>query len=129
MPTASTKVGTELLFENDRVRVWQMILAPGESSEMHRHEHDYLFVHLTRTKLESRSPGTDDVRLFDCEDGFVSFSVVGSDGRPPHQVTNVADEPHRQIVLELLGPSAAEHEQPPQTNGREAAEGGAGASG
>jgi beta-alanine degradation protein BauB len=120
MQSVSTNVGTELLFENDRVRVWQMVLAPGESSEMHRHEHDYLFVHLTRTKLESRSPGTDDVRQFDCEDGFVSFSVVGEHGRPPHQVTNVADEPHRQIVVELLGPSAAADEQPPQSNGRRA---------
>ena len=118
MAPVSTNVGTELLFENERVRVWQMDLAPGESSELHRHEHDYLFVHLTPTTLESRSPGRDDVRLFDSEPGFVSFSVVGHQGRLPHQVTNVADEPHRQLVVELLGPSAAAHEQPAQTNGR-----------
>jgi beta-alanine degradation protein BauB len=122
MVPVSTNVGTELLFENDRVRVWQMLLAPGESSEMHRHEHDYLFVHLTRTKLESRAPDSDEVRMFDCEDGFVSFSVVGADGRPPHQVRNVADELHRQIVVELLGPSEASEEQPAQTNGRKAGE-------
>ena len=120
MHSVSTRVGTELLFENDRVRVWHMVLGPGESSEMHRHEYDYLFVHLTRTRLESRSPGSDDVRVFDSEDGFVSFSVVGREGRPPHQVTNVAGEPHRQVVVELLGPSGAEHEQPAETNGRTA---------
>jgi hypothetical protein len=33
----STKVGTKLLFENDRVRVWEMRLKPGESSERHTH--------------------------------------------------------------------------------------------
>jgi hypothetical protein len=117
MTEPSTNVGTELLFENSRVRVWQMALEPGEASELHRHEHDYLFVHLTPTKLLSRTPGAEP-RMFDSEDGFVQFSTVGASGRPPHQVTNIGDVPHRQIVVELLGPSAAEREQPPETNGR-----------
>jgi len=118
MTPVGANVGTELLFENDRVRVWDMQLDPGASSELHQHQHDYLFVYVTPSKLESRSPGSDEVRMFECEDGFASFSVVGREGRPPHQVTNVAEQPHRQIVVELLGRSEAEHEQPPQTNGR-----------
>ena len=35
-------VGTRLLLENDRVRVWEMVLEPGQSSDWHRHEHPYL---------------------------------------------------------------------------------------
>jgi hypothetical protein len=31
-------VGTRLLFENDRVRAWELRLAPGEESAVHRHE-------------------------------------------------------------------------------------------
>ena len=34
-------VGTTLLFEDDRVRIWEMILEPGEASDLHHHEHDY----------------------------------------------------------------------------------------
>ena len=35
-------VATRLLFENDRVRVWEMVLEPGQSSDWHRHEHPYV---------------------------------------------------------------------------------------
>ena len=40
----SRDVGTELLFENDRVRVKGKELAHGESSPYHRHESDYVYV-------------------------------------------------------------------------------------
>jgi len=32
----STNIGTELLFENERIRVWSMVLQPGEESPLHR---------------------------------------------------------------------------------------------
>ena len=35
-------VATKLLFENDRVKVWQMDLAPGESSDFHEHTLPYV---------------------------------------------------------------------------------------
>lgn len=36
-------VGTALLFENDRVRVWDLTLEPGQFLEKHIHCNDYLF--------------------------------------------------------------------------------------
>ena len=36
-PMAAEPVGTSLLFENDRVRVWEMVLPPGASCSPHRH--------------------------------------------------------------------------------------------
>ena len=44
-------VGTKLLFENDAVRVWEMDLAPGESSAVHKHDHDYILVILEGDKI------------------------------------------------------------------------------
>ena len=38
------QVGTRVLMENDRVRVWELALAPGESSDWHLHENDYITV-------------------------------------------------------------------------------------
>ena len=35
-------VATKLLFENERVKVWQMDLAPGESSDFHEHTLPYV---------------------------------------------------------------------------------------
>ena len=34
-------VGTKLLLEDDDVRIWEMKLEPGESSDLHHHEHNY----------------------------------------------------------------------------------------
>ena len=33
-------IGTRMLFENDRVRVWEVRLAPGEEGAVHRHQLD-----------------------------------------------------------------------------------------
>jgi quercetin dioxygenase-like cupin family protein len=42
--TQYAPVGTRVVFENDRVRVWEVALEPGESLPMHLHELDYVFV-------------------------------------------------------------------------------------
>ncbi len=42
--TVSDEVGSKLLFENDRVRVWDLRIDPGESTGLHRHTKDYLYV-------------------------------------------------------------------------------------
>ena len=34
-------VGSQLVFEDDRVKIWQLVLEPGEASDLHRHDHDY----------------------------------------------------------------------------------------
>jgi beta-alanine degradation protein BauB len=44
-------VGTSVLFENDRVRVWELRLAPGERSAIHRHELDYVLVQVSGGKI------------------------------------------------------------------------------
>ena len=38
------QVGTEKLFENDRVIVWETRLRPGEKGDLHEHKHDYVIV-------------------------------------------------------------------------------------
>ncbi len=44
--TKYAPVGTRIIFENDRVRVWEIELAPGETLPMHWHELDYVVVSL-----------------------------------------------------------------------------------
>lgn len=53
-PRVFGDVATTLLFENDRVRVWEMRLAPGEESALHRHEHDYLMIQLAGDRIGAR---------------------------------------------------------------------------
>jgi hypothetical protein len=37
-------VANHILYEDDDVRVWEMNLEPGQHSDLHHHEHDYILV-------------------------------------------------------------------------------------
>ena len=111
----SRNVGSELLFENDRVRVWSMTLAPGESCEYHRHENDYVYCYTTPSRISVHRNGEEGV-VREYDEHYVQYTAVG-DGIE-HHITNVNDVPHNQILIELKGPSEAATPQPPQDNGR-----------
>ena len=40
-------IATSVLFENDRVRVWEMRLDPGERSAIHEHKLDYVMIQVS----------------------------------------------------------------------------------
>ena len=95
----SGQVGTELLFENDRVRVWDLRLAPGERAGFHRHTHDYFFVVIGGGKLKSvRGDGSDWYETA-MSDGEVHFRDI--EGEDVHDAINVGDKAWRNIVVEL----------------------------
>lgn len=97
-------VGTTLLFESDRVRVWEMVLEPGESSGLHQHLNDYVFAYVTPVnEVEVRVPERPGA-LTVAGDNFVSHTRVGdaTDPRLTHELVNVGDTTHRQILVELL---------------------------
>jgi len=47
------RVGTRLLSENDRVRVWEIRLEPGERISFHRHVLDYFWTSVTGGRARS----------------------------------------------------------------------------
>lgn len=44
-------IATRLLFENDRVRIWEMRLPPGERGPVHRHEYDHVLVQISGDRM------------------------------------------------------------------------------
>ena len=97
--TVSPHIGTKLLFENDRVRVWDLRLAPGQSTGLHRHTSDYLYVVIGDGKLQARS-GDDEPRpAMEMKDGEVRFREI--DGEDVHEAINAGDTPWRNIIVEL----------------------------
>ncbi|MGH7893795.1 MAG: hypothetical protein ACREQL_03955 [Candidatus Binatia bacterium] len=44
-------VATRLLIENERVRVWELDLAPGARSDTHRHDVDYVLVQIEGDRI------------------------------------------------------------------------------
>ena len=56
-------VATRRLFENDHVVVWEMDLAPGASSDLHRHEYEYFFVVLEGESIDADFANGKSIRI------------------------------------------------------------------
>jgi hypothetical protein len=118
MPEVTTNVGTDVLFENDRLRVWRMALSPGESSDLHVHLHDHVFVYANPSLMQAAVPSDGTTVRQPSDEGFVYYREVGDEGLPPHQLTNIGDTVSVHYIVELLGPSASTAPQPAEHNGR-----------
>ena len=98
-------IGDRVLFEDERIRVWEMVLEPGERSPLHHHEHDYIVVvvqgdHATVEPADKNGQPSDS--------GRVSRSVTaGESVFLPRGGTEVAINSgvlrYRDIQIELLG--------------------------
>ncbi|HUE73377.1 MAG TPA: hypothetical protein VMP01_21040 [Pirellulaceae bacterium] len=97
--TITDAVGTRLLFENDRVRVWDLRLEPGEQTSFHRHSTDFLYVVIGDGELQTLFPdGTADPPRT-MADGDVRFREVPDES--VHAAKNTGSRPWRNIVVEL----------------------------
>src|SRR5579862_9874195 len=99
-------VGTAILHENDRVRVWEMRLEPGEACSLHKHRYDYVVVYVTpQNNLEVEWEGSEAMPIR-ADDGYVIYTGLGyADDLPAHRLRNVGTTLHRQIIVEFLGPT------------------------
>lgn len=105
-------VGTEKVFENDRVIVWHFDLEPGEQGERHTHELDYVVRILSGSTLEVGGPNGEilDTVVFE-SGGAVSFHVDGDQivsDRPgfptvpaTHSARNVGENTFSEVLIEF----------------------------
>jgi predicted metal-dependent enzyme (double-stranded beta helix superfamily) len=97
----SENVGTRLLFENDRVRVWDLALAPGESVGKHIHRLDYLLLIVNGGSLRHVDPEhPENDRDVHFEDDRVMFNEANG-GKIHDELVNVGTEPYRNFVIEF----------------------------
>jgi hypothetical protein len=95
------QVGTHVLFENERVRVWDLALAPGESLEKHIHRTDYFFIVESGGLIRFSNPDDpSDYRDVQFQDNQVTFREVGG-GKIDNRLTNIGTKRHRNYVIEL----------------------------
>lgn len=98
----TNQVGTQLVFENARVRVWDLSLTPGESLEKHIHRTDYFFIVESGGLIRFADPDNPaDYQDVQFEDGQVTFREVGPEGKVDNRLTNVGTKRHRNYVIEL----------------------------
>ena len=101
-------VGTKVLFENAHVRVWELDLAPGESSDVHQHEHDYILVILAGDKIAAipePDSGGDHAEFFEAE--VQTPMVVEMKKGGIETAKNTGQQRYYELLIEILTPETA----------------------
>jgi hypothetical protein len=95
-------VGSKIVFEDARVRVWVLKLAPGERSPTHRHEVDHLLIQVKGDRIavepepDTASPYRDYMEA-DVIPGMVTFVPAGG----IETAVNCGAEPYHEVIVEL----------------------------
>jgi len=95
-------VASRVLFENERVRIWEMDLSPGESSDTHRHDVDYVLVQIEGDRIAAQpEPDTqgkyNEYLEADVVPGKVHYIRRGG----IETAINVGRKRYREILIEL----------------------------
>ncbi len=89
-------VGTEVILENDQVKVWNLDLAPGQASDWHHHHHWYVTIVTVAGTLKAEfADGTSQT------DSYQVGDVHFRDKDSIHRVINVGDSRYVNIIVEL----------------------------
>jgi hypothetical protein len=109
-------VGTQKVFENDRVIVWNLDLQPGEHGTRHTHKLDYVVRIISGSTLEVFGPHGELLDTVELESGgAVAFRIDGDQivadrpGYPAvpitHSARNIGDKTFREVLIEFKNSS------------------------
>ena len=97
-------IGTRKLFDNDQMSVWELRLDPGQTSDLHRHDRDYVMVQIAGDRVAARfEPDTGgtfaghDYLEGEVSPGAVVFARAGG----IETAINVGDQPFHEVVVEM----------------------------
>ncbi len=95
-------VGTQVLYEDDDVRVWEMTLEPGEWTDLHQHDHEYILVIDSGDLVAGVMPSNSGMPM----DWFVGVVPPGGNTvRVPkggiEWAYNVGEQTYHEVLIEL----------------------------
>lgn len=94
-------VGTRLWFENERIRVWEIRLEPGQRGPFHNHTRNYFWTVVEGSRgLQRFADGTYAVRDYGV--GDTKYLEHTPDNSLIHDLENVGDSVLRFVTVELL---------------------------
>jgi hypothetical protein len=96
-------VGTRILFENDRVRVWEVMLEPGEHLPLHHHTLPYLVVTIEAAHVRVVES---DGQIYEPTDdpGSITFREAGQ----IHELHNISTSRYANRLIEIKQPNRSE---------------------
>jgi len=89
-----------LVLENEYTRVFHVVLPPGNSTLMHQHVRDYVYVMIGPSQIEMTKAGAAPMQM-KLNDGDVKFT------KSPltHKVSNIGETPFVNVTIEVKKPS------------------------
>lgn len=96
---ASNPIGTELVFEDEHVRVWRIVLEPGEEAEFHTHHLDYTAISIEGDRI-ARVNGDGTVDQITVRPG--AFTRWHQSTRQ-HGLRNVGSRRFANVIVEVKG--------------------------
>jgi peptidyl-dipeptidase Dcp len=103
-PSQSVPVSEEPMhhrkFENEYVRIYDVVVPPHGQTLVHVHEHDYIFVALGDSHVRSEPSGGNAVELV-LKNGEARFTSAPL----THRAVNLADTPFHNLTIEILKPA------------------------
>ena len=104
-------VGSKVVFEDDKIKVWEFNLGPGKRTAVHTHEMEYVFYLIDGSTLEVFDADGNFVTPLEFNDGDVlplrlkgdELIVVGNESlRVPatHSARNAGTTTYREILIE-----------------------------
>ena len=95
-------VGNKLVYENDRVRVWELRLEPGEESPVHRHDLDHILIQIAGDRIALAPEPDTQSRFKDYMEAEVLPGEVAFVRRGGVEVArNIGARPYREVIVEL----------------------------
>jgi beta-alanine degradation protein BauB len=95
-------MGDRIVFENDRVRIWEIEIPPGGDSNVHEHELDYVLVILGGDRVAAvQEPGSGSALPEYFEADVTPGQAVFVNRGGVETARNVGDVPYSEIIIEL----------------------------
>ena len=98
---SNKELGTSVWFENDRIRVWEVLLQPGQRGPFHSHTTNYFWTVVEGSRgLQRFADGTYVVR--DYVVGDTKYLEHSPQSELIHDLENVGESTLRFVTVELL---------------------------
>ena len=95
-------MGDKVIFENDRVRIWELVIPPGGDSNCHVHDLDYVLVQLDGDRVAAvPEPDTKSPYNEYMEADVVPGQVIYIERGGIEIARNVGKVPYSEIIIEL----------------------------
>jgi hypothetical protein len=95
-------VGTSVVFENERVRIWELRLEPGEASAIHQHALDHILVQVSGDRVAvAPEPDTAGPYKEYLDAKIVPGAAVFVPRGGVETAHNTGARPYHEIIIEL----------------------------